>query len=394
VNRHLFFVASPAAGHVNPLLPVMAELGRRGHRVTFASGPEQGPAAAAVGARVVELPWTLDPTSLSRDRFSTTSFVELLDGLVETAAPRLDAVVADAEAGGTDLVCFDATVAPVGIAVAERLGVPAISCIPSMAVNEHLPLAELLPPDFRPDNEALARYAGRLHDFSVKQGLTALLAPMAVPPVPLTLVFVPPAFQIAADTFDPSYRFVGPTLRPDTSWQPPADGRPLALVSLGSAFTDRPDVFRACAAAFADTGWQVVMSIGRTPRAALGSLPGNVQVAPALPQQAILRHASAFVSHAGMNSIMEALSCAVPLVTLPQVPEQDLNARRVKELGLGQLLDGDNLTPDRVRAAVLDVAADQQVRERLKWMAGEIAAAGGASAAADAILAQLERRPG
>lgn len=369
----------------------MAELIGRGHQVTFASGPAHVQAAAAVGARVVELPWTLDPTSLSREGFSTTTFVELLGSFLDTAAPRLDAIVADARADGTDAVCFDATVAPIAVAVAERLGVQAISCIPSMAVNEHLPLAELLPPDFRPDNEALVRYAGRLYDFSAKQGLTAPLAPMAVPPVPLTLVFVPPAFQIAADTFDASYRFVGPTARQDTGqpgpeWQPPADGGSLALVSLGTAFTDRPDVFRACAAAFAGTDWHVVMSIGRTPRASLGSLPGNVQVAPSVPQQAILRRAAAFVTHAGMNSIMEALTYSVPLVTLPQVPEQDLNARRVRELGLGELLDGDDLTPDRIRAAVLGVAVDQGVRERLKWMAGQIADAGGAGAAADAVL--------
>ncbi|HYZ56604.1 MAG TPA: macrolide family glycosyltransferase [Streptosporangiaceae bacterium] len=392
MSKHLLFVASPAAGHVNPLLPVMAELGARGHRVTFASGPGHLPAARAVGARVAELPWTLDPTSLSRERFTTTSFIELLENLLDTAAPRLDALVADAQAGGTDVVCFDATVAPIGAAIAGRLGVPAISCIPSMAINEHLPLAELLPSDFRPDNAALVRYASRLYDFSVEQGLTTPLAPMAVQPVPLTLVFVPPAFQIAADTFDASYRFVGPTLQPGTEWQPSGDGRPLALVSLGSAFNDRPDVFRACAAAFADTDWHVVMSIGRTTRESLGPLPGNVEAAPSVAQQAILRQATAFISHAGMNSIMEALACAVPLVTLPQVPEQGLNARRVKELGLGELLDGDSLTPDNVRTAVLSVADNEQVRERLKWMAGEIAGAGGASAAADAILAQLERR--
>jgi MGT family glycosyltransferase len=370
----------------------VAELDRRGHDVTFATGPGYAEAARSAGAHVAELPWELDPTSLSRERFSTTSFIELLENLLDSAAPELDAVVADARANGTDLVCFDATVAPVGAAVAERLGVPAISCIPSMAVNEHLPLAELLPSDFRPDNEALVRYAGRLHEFSVKQGLAAPLAPMAIPPVPLTLVFVPPAFQIAADTFDAGYRFVGPTLLPAAAWRPPADGRPLALVSLGSAFNDRPDVFRACAAAFAGTGWHVVMSVGRTPLESLGSLPDNVEVAASVPQQAILRHAAAFVSHAGMNSIMEALTCAVPLIMLPQVPEQDLNARRVKELGLGTVLDGDNLTPDDVRAAVLGVATDQQVRERLKWMAGEITEAGGASAAADAIFAQLQPR--
>jgi UDP-N-acetylglucosamine:LPS N-acetylglucosamine transferase len=47
--RHLAFVGRNGAGHVNPTLPLVAELVRRGHRVTYAleasfaeasSGPE------------------------------------------------------------------------------------------------------------------------------------------------------------------------------------------------------------------------------------------------------------------------------------------------------------------------------------------------------------------
>ncbi|WP_326836549.1 macrolide family glycosyltransferase [Amycolatopsis rhabdoformis] len=386
MGKHLFFVAAPAAGHVNPVLPLVRELVRRGHRVTFACGPAHAGAIEDAGAEAVVLPWTLDPTALSRETFSTTSFVELLDGLLATAAPRLDELVE--RAAGAELVCFDATVAPVAAAVAQRLGVPAVALIASMAVNEHLPLAELLPPDFRPDNEALVRYATRLHEFSADQGFAQPLVPMAAPPVPLTVVFVPPAFQLATETFDETYRFVGPTVGAG-DWEPPSGDRPVLLVSLGTAFTDRPDVFRACAAAFAGTEWHVVMSIGRTDPALLGELPSNVEAFASVPQLGVLRHATAFVSHAGMNSIMEALALEVPLVTLPQVPEQALNARRVRELGLGEVLDSEALTPELVRGTVLRVAGDPAVRDRLAWLAKEITAAGGAAAAADAVLGLL-----
>lgn len=388
MSKSFVFIAAPASGHVNPTLPVVAELTRRGHAVTFVTGPAHLAAVAAAGARAVEIPWLLDPTSLSRERFSTTTLLELLNGLLDAVTPLMDQLVD--EARGADCVCFDATVAPVAAALAERLGVPAVSLIPSMAVNEHLPLAELLPPDFRPDNEALVRYGTRLHEFGTSQGLSAPLLPLVVPEVPLTLVFVPPAFQIAADTFDASYRFVGPTVpTPGEDWPAP-EGRKLLLVSLGTAFTDRPDVFRTCAAAFADTDWHVVMSTGRTARQELGTLPVNVEAAASVPQTAILRQATAFISHAGMNSIMESLACAVPLVTLPQVPEQALNARRVVDLGLGASLESQDLTPDLVRETVLAVAADERVRDRLKWMSGEIEAADGASTAAYAILGLLE----
>jgi MGT family glycosyltransferase len=389
MSKHVFFLAAPASGHVNPTLPLVTELIERGHRVTYATGPALVPSAAAAGAATITLPWTVDPGALSHDRFTTTTFIGLLSELFDAAAPAFDALVEGCRADGVNVVCFDATVAPIGATLAARLDVPAVSMIASMAVNEHLPLNELLPPDFTPDNAALAQYAGTLHAFSVEQGLATPLTPMAVPACPLTLVFVPPAFQIAADTFDASYRFVGPTIVPRSQqgdWTPPAGGGPVLLVSLGTAFNDRPDVFAACAAAFADTDWHVVMSIGRTDMAALGTLPPNVEVAPSVPQLAVLRHAHAFVSHAGMNSIMESLAHQVPLVTLPQVPEQSLNARRVRELGLGDLLDSVTLTAQGVREAVERVSAAESVRERLSWIAAEIDKAGGAPVAADAVL--------
>lgn len=125
-----------------------------------------------------------------------------------------------------------------------------------------------------------------------------------------------------------------------------------------------------CAQAFAGTEWHVVMSLGRTDPALLGELPPNVEALPSVPQQAVLGHATVFVSHAGMNSIMEAVSRDVPLVTLPQVPEQALNARRVRELGLGEVLDSEALTPELVRETVLRVARDPVVHDRPAWLAG------------------------
>ncbi|GAA1391970.1 hypothetical protein GCM10009613_35460 [Pseudonocardia kongjuensis] len=72
-------------------------------------------------------------------------------------------------------------------------------------------------------------------------------------------------------------------------------------------------------------------------------------------------------------------------MALPQMAEQRANADRIAELGLGVTLDPATLTPDRLWSAVQQVSTDPAVRERLSWMAGEIAAAGGAPAAADEI---------
>ena len=52
----------------------------------------------------------------------------------------------------------------------------------------------------------------------------------------LVLAFVPRQFQYAGDTFDSRHVFVGPCLTDrGERWEPPPGGRPVLLVSLGSA---------------------------------------------------------------------------------------------------------------------------------------------------------------
>ena len=105
----------------------------------------------------------------------------------------------------------------------------------------------------------------------------------------------------------------------------------------------------------------------------------------------MLSHARVFVSHAGMNSTMESLYHQVPLVAVPQTPEQTVNATRIEELGLGQQLDSDNVTAQRLRWAVEQVAADPAIRTNLTTMGERIRASGGPAAGADALEQHLAR---
>jgi MGT family glycosyltransferase len=160
-------------------------------------------------------------------------------------------------------------------------------------------------------------------------------------------------------------------------------------ISLGTIFTDNPVFYRTCIEAFRDGPWQVAMTIGAQDRAAIGPVPPGIDVRPRFPQPAVLRHARAFVSHAGMNSTMEALYYGVPLVTIPQMPEQAANADRVVELGLGGRLAADTLTPDTLRRAVSRVTTDEQIRTNLKRMQQAIRDAGGAERRATLIEERL-----
>lgn len=47
---HIAFICLPAAGHVNPTLPVVSELVRRGHRVTYATAEKYAKSVESAGA--------------------------------------------------------------------------------------------------------------------------------------------------------------------------------------------------------------------------------------------------------------------------------------------------------------------------------------------------------
>jgi hypothetical protein len=61
------------------------------------------------------------------------------------------------------------------------------------------------------------------------------------------------------------------------------------------------------------------MAVGdRVDVAPLGEIPTKFRRPAVLPQPAVLKHATAFLSHIGMNSTMEVLLYQVPLVAFPQ----------------------------------------------------------------------------
>ncbi|MCC6315507.1 MAG: glycosyl transferase, partial [Thermomicrobiales bacterium] len=197
------------------------------------------------------------------------------------------------------------------------------------------------------------------------------------------------SYQPNGGAFDDRYLFAGPSLREEPTAAefplPPADGRSLVYVSLGTVASDNPTFYRAALAALAERPWRAVVATGRTDPEALGAVPPGIVARPHVPQIAVLRHADLFVTHGGMNSTMEALRLGVPLVVAPQMADQFLNARRVAELGLGRSLEGVEPTPDALLAAADAVLADGRYRERVSTLRDEMIRAGGAERAAAAI---------
>ncbi|OLL82525.1 Macrolide glycosyltransferase [Pseudonocardia sp. Ae168_Ps1] len=388
MSRHFTFVSMPASGHVNPTLPLVAELVRRGHRVSYATGATHLDAVAAAGAEPVEVPFVLPEAPPPGKSFSDEEMVPRVDAFavsVEQVFPVLaDRVTTDRP----DVLCGDA-MSPVDGLVAQQARIPHAVMHPSFASNEHFSLARDVlgagddgpPPAFR-------RVTERIAGFARERGLEPL--PFGTPG-DLNLVFLPREFQVAGDTFDDSFVFLGPALGPRSAdvWDGPG---PVLLVSLGTTFNDRPEFFRTCAEAFAGSGWQVVMAVGsRIDPADLGPLPPNVVAQAHVPQIGVLRRARAFVTHNGMNSTMEALLLGVPQIGIPQMPEQAANAARVAELGCGRSLDPDTLDAATLRATADEVATDPDVRAAAEAFGARMRAVDGPALGADALEAFAAR---
>ncbi len=364
----LLFVTLTGHGHLTPTLPLVEELVRRGHRVGYATGAEHADAVVTAGARWVELP-SLPPFHPKTANPIDEWFPHYFAAMRATHPVLLERC--SRERPG--VLVYDATNWP-GRVVARQLGIPAVRTVPHFVSNEHFTM--MAPSVAWAIEDDCARFAA-------EHGVELTVESTLHEPDACNIVFVPREFQPAGETFDETHHFVGPLLgrRLDERWTPRHD-LPLLYVSLGSLLSDQ-EFYRACVEQFGDGAWQVALSA----RADLGPVPGTIDVQPWFPQPAVLQHAAVFITHGGMNSTMEALHQGVPLVVVPQTPEQENNADRIAELGLGERVH--DLAD--LRAAVDRVAADDRIRRNVDRMRAAVRGGGGVERAADLVLSRAPR---
>ncbi|MFJ9819106.1 macrolide family glycosyltransferase [Streptomyces sp. NPDC101151] len=396
MKRHIVFFGAPYQGHVNPTLPVVADLVSRGCRITYATTEQFAKQVAATGAETIryESVWPANrsvPAELSADELAKGPVQHLRENIAAT-----EAVERELEGDLPDLVVYDSLMNFAGRALAEKWERPAAQSVPLLASNEHFSVLQALAgefPAFDPQHPALVEFGTKLAEFRLGHGLSAPgPADFLAAAEDLNVVFVEKEFQPAAETFDDRYVFVGPGLPAPADrdpWSPPASGAPVLLIALGTLFNERPEFYRACVQAFAGQPWHVVLATGHVDPADLGDLPPNFEVHRSVPQLAVLERARVFVTHAGLRSTMEALHFGTPMVSVAQSVELDFTARRTAELGLGVRIGRGEVTPEALRDAVRTADEDLGIRERVSAVRDRVRAAGGATRAADAIEAYV-----
>ena len=383
--KRVAFFCIPAHGHTNPMLPVAAELVKRGNTVRFYSFDEFEDKINATGADFIScdayLPELSEQEETGLKNISTTEMTvqdiritlkmdSFLDKEFKSFQP--DVVY-------TDSVCFW------GKLNAWKHHVPMVVSTSTFAFNQlSSQYMKNTPKEMADLILGLPRVSKELKKlepfgYHVKGALSLVQSDNQTD----SIVYTSRRFQPYAESFSDHYAFVGPSVFsnavPDKTKE-----RPLVYISLGTVINDRPDFYTKCIEALQDQNVDVVISCGNAVnRESLGVLPDNIHVYPCVDQLDILSKADVFITHCGMNSVSESLYMAAPMVLYPQTSEQKAVARRVTEIGAGTVLNDDSV--GGIRSSVREILSNSAYRKAADECSADFRSCTGPAGAAEFI---------
>jgi len=402
----ILFFNIPAHGHVNPTLPVVAELVRRGQHVIYYNSDWFRDAITATGAEFRAYPaltTTLGSEAAMNTAVAQGSVVVTLDLLTQATEALMPFAVEEIRREKPDAVVHD-SLCMWGNYAARVMDALTIGSFAIFAlghggsIDPRSMLVELkhgaIP--------KLGRLRALQRNISERYRLGGLKLLDAFNSTGIiNLVFTTRDLQPSGSDFDDSYTFVGTSIaaRPHAPDFPFEAIRraPVITIARGTIMTQNKQFYRTCIDAFADHPGTVILATGRDND--LGSLmpfPDNMIVRPLIPQLEVLQRSDVFVTHGGMNSVHEALYYGVPLVVVPGQPEQAMVAQRVVAKGagvaLGMVPPLGQVTAQALRSAVDTVLGDARYQENARALGENLRGAGGYTHAAQVIQAFAGQR--
>jgi MGT family glycosyltransferase len=384
----------PGQGRVNPTLPLVKELVRRGEQVIYYSLENVQPVIEQAGAifRSYGDAYPFDPNVGYGNQFQyLLQYMQVSRLILERLLPEIREVQ-------PNYIMHD-QLCTWGRYLAQILNVPTICFYPSFILTPQLIFSDPAQLRNRIASQVLVRQIGAIAaqisaSYSVKKMNLFDLANNAGQ---LNIVFTSKLFQPNSGNFDETYKFVGPSLMPRDDapvfpYEALDKDRPLIYISLGTIFNEQPEFYRLCFTAFAQSRYQVVLSIGhKTPISSLGDIPENFIVRNFVPQLDILRRTALFVSHGGTNSANEALYYGVPLIIIPQSIDQPWVARRVALLKAGKMLHRDRMQASTLRRVTDEILANSAYAQASVRIGETLRQAGGYLRAADEIQSFMQK---
>ena len=420
---HFGVVAPAFYSHFSAQSALALALVARGHRVTFL---QQADAAAYVrdprlgfhalgstshphGSLAASLKRAANPGSPLGLRRVIVDMAQTTSMLCRELPAAIDALKIDALIG-------DQMEAAAGL-VAEGMGLPFVSVACALPVNREpgIPLP-VMPFAWSDSERALQIVEGstRVYDWMMsphRQAIEAEARRLGVPVRGALHECLSPLAQIsqsvAAYDFPRSalpahFHHVGP-LRVEgaapsaqVEAMPEIDpNRPFVFASLGTLQGQRLGLFKRIARACRARGVQLLVAHcgGLDARRAQALRQAGADwVCAFAPQQAVLERADAVVSHAGLNTVMDAIFAHTPILALPIAFDQPGAAARIVHAGVGLRASARFTNAAALGRLLGRLLEEPGFRERSAQLAHSVRSAGGTPRAADIVEAALRIR--
>jgi UDP:flavonoid glycosyltransferase YjiC (YdhE family) len=393
---------SPARGHLYPIVPILAELAERGHRVSVCTLADELGQLAPLGIEGSAIDPAVERIEIEdwRERSLPKAGLSVLKTFTERAsceAPDLARAIDryDPDVLLIDVNCWGAAT------VAEASGLPWAVYSPYL-----LPLPSREAPPFGLGLAPIGGPLGRIRDAlvggvfrlgfdrSVMPTIDTLRAGHDLPALrrysdvlarpPLLLALTAEGFEYPRGDWPANVRLVGAV-----NWSPPTPAPawldelrdPLVLVTCSTERQRDKRLLHVALEALPAAGMSVIGTSAAHDPDQFNAPPGS-RVVRFLPHEPILRRAACVVCHGGMGIVQKALAAELPVVVVPCGRDQLDTARRVEIAGAGVRVSPRRLTAERLADAVRTAI---ECREGARRVSRAYAAAGGRAAAADAL---------
>ena len=384
--KRIAFFCIPAHGHTNPMLPVAAELVKKGNLVRFYSFNEFEEKIIPTGAEFISCSVFLpEITEEEMKKLKNISTTEMTIQDIRITVKMNDFIEKEFESFRPDIIYSDSACFW-GKLSAWKYDIPLVVSTSTFAFNQmssqymKMSAGELSDlifglPKISKELKTLEPYG-----YKVKSALALVTSDNDTD----SIVYTTESFQPCSESFTDHYAFVGPSVfskvMPDKKKE-----RPLVYISMGTIINERPDFYKKCIEALKDINVDVIISCGKSlDIAKLGKLPDNVSAYSYVNQLDVLSKTDVFITHCGMNSVSESLYMAAPLVLYPQTNEQHAVAKRTAEINAGVMLRDDST--EGIRNAVKEVLGNKKYTEAAMKCCDEFRSAPGTAGAAEFIL--------
>ena len=416
-EKKKIMVISPAvSGHVNPICGLIQELCKNKNiEVLFYSEETYRDVIEKAGA-TFRLNEKQTFSKVNFNEFGNMGIGDILSMFIQFAYDELPQYLTDVEKEKPDLVLYD------GLSFTAKYLIEILKARHANGDTKiHMPKFALFSPNF-PINEkaleeirktrkesiwtmvSLANTFRKQLVFSWYYGIS-VYSPFYMyqrTDENINLIGVNPELQPYRDNYDDTFKFVGSFIseearKVDLNNDPelrdllnefdkkPKDQK-LIFMSLGSMFNTKSHIYEKAFEAFNKfdgknrhfkfNQFKIIISAGASlkkfnEKISNGelNLPKNVLLRASVPQLEVLKRADLFITHCGMNSVLETIKYGVPVIGLPLDVDQPANALRIcDKLSFGIRLNPEAFTPNQLADSIDQVLSNKKYTANIERM--------------------------